>query len=68
MKQAGGDEELAKKMAIENVMKNDKEQIKGEGQSSSAGEEAEKKKKKKKEKSAQTKEPEDIFDELDSLM
>ncbi|KAL3761891.1 hypothetical protein ACHAWU_005408, partial [Discostella pseudostelligera] len=66
VKQAGGDEELAKKLAIENAMKNDKEQIKVE-KSSSTGGNAEKNQKKKKQKSAPTKEPEDIFDELDNL-
>jgi len=66
VKQAGGDEELAKKLAIENAMKNDKEQIKVE-KSSSTGGNADEQKKKKKQKSAPTKEPEDIFDELDNL-
>lgn len=66
VKQAGGDEELAKKLAIEQVMKNDKEQIKVEEQSST-GEAKEKNQKKKKKKSEPQKEPEDIFDELDSL-
>ncbi len=66
VKQAGGDEELAKKLAIEQVMKNDKEQIKVEDQSS-AGEAKEKNQKKKKKKSEPQKVPEDIFDELDSL-
>ena len=66
VKQAGGDEELAKKLAIEQVMKNDKEQIKVEDQSS-AGEAKEKNQKKKKKKSEPQKVPEDIFDELDRL-
>ena len=66
VKQAGGDEELAKKLAIEQVMKNDKEQIKVEEQSST-GEAKEKNQKKMKKKSEPQKEPEDIFDELDSL-
>ena len=67
VKQAGGDEELAKKLAIEQVMKNDKEQIKVEEQPSTGGD-AEKTQKKKKKKSTPKKVPEDIFDELDSLM
>mmetsp|Transcript_20859 Transcript_20859/g.37660 ORF Transcript_20859/g.37660 Transcript_20859/m.37660 type:complete len:303 (-) Transcript_20859:252-1160(-) len=71
IKEAGGDEEKAKQIAIGNVMKNDKEQIdKGEdssessssGGKSESGAEPEKKKKKKK-----RKESDDIFDELDAL-
>lgn len=65
VKQAGGDEELAKKIAIDNVMKNDKEQISGEepttateGKGGSSGSE---KKSKPKKKSG----GDDIFDELD---
>jgi hypothetical protein len=51
VKQAGGDEELAKKIAIENAMKNDKEQIAAGGDiESSAQPEKKKKKKKKKDK------------------
>jgi hypothetical protein len=51
VKQAGGDEELAKKLAIDNVMKNDKEQIivgNDNPLSSSSSDEPIKKKKKKK--------------------
>lgn len=48
VKQAGGDEELAKKLAIENAMKNDKEQITGVETENSAQPEKKKKKKKKK--------------------
>lgn len=48
VKQAGGDEELAKKLAIENAMKNDKEQITGVETVNSAQPEKKKKKKKKK--------------------
>ena len=53
VKQAGGDEELAKKLAIDNAMKNDKEQIVGNNPldgSSSSDEPVKKKKKKKKKK------------------
>ncbi len=74
VKQAGGDEELAKKLAIDNVMKNDSEQIEaGEGSTSGGGESesstsaAEPKKKKGASKKSK-KEPEDIFDELDMDM
>lgn len=78
VKQAGGDEELAKKLAIDNAMKTDTSQIAvedepspasgGEDESSSAAEQPKKKKKKKKSGSATEKkkdEPVDIFDELD---
>ncbi|KAL3766811.1 hypothetical protein ACHAW5_009703 [Stephanodiscus triporus] len=75
VKEAGGDEELAKKMAIENAMKNDKEQIAvGETKNSAQPEKKKKKKKKKKEvegsapkmeQVASTKESDDIFDVLD---
>ena len=74
VKQAGGDEELAKKLAIENVMKNDKEQIqvddskkkkkkkkRSEDDAAPKQESAPKKKKKKTEE-------DDIFDELDMDM
>jgi len=71
VKQAGGDEELAKQIAIDNVMKNDKDQISGEdessgkegGKSDGGGSSGAKKKKKSapKKKSA----GDDIFDELD---
>ena len=69
VKQAGGDEELAKKIAIDNVMKNDDSQMKAEeGDSSSSGESAaaapEKKSKKSKKKKKKSEE-DDIFDELD---
>ena len=69
VKQAGGDEELAKKIAIDNVMKNDDSQMKAEeGESSSSGESAaaapEKKSKKSKKKKKKSEE-DDIFDELD---
>jgi hypothetical protein len=75
VKEAGGDEELAKKMAIENAMKNDKEQIAvGEAESSAQPEKKKKKKKKKKEVEGSApkmelvvskKESDDIFDVLD---
>lgn len=69
VKQAGGDEELAKQIAIDNVMKSDKEQIDGkepssDGEKSKSSDGSEKKKKKKKSRKA---EPADIFDELDEL-
>lgn len=54
VKQAGGDEELAKKLAIDNIMKNDKEQIMEDnpldGSSSTSDEPVKKTKKKKKKK------------------
>ncbi len=61
VKQAGGDEELAKKMAIENAMKNDKEQITGvETENSAQPEKKTKRKKKKKaEEGSTTKKTED---------
>ncbi|KAL7445616.1 hypothetical protein ACHAXM_009950 [Skeletonema potamos] len=78
VKQAGGDEELAKKIAIENAMKNDAEQIKVDDQSSSIKEEGKKKKKKKSSSASSDAAPpkkstpkkkktdeDDIFDELD---
>ncbi len=79
VKQAGGDEELAKKIAIENAMKNDKEQIAvGEIENAAQPEKKKKKKKKKKtnneegtnkkEEVAPKKDSDDIFDELDMLM
>lgn len=71
VKQAGGDEELAKKLAIENVMKNDSEQISGEQSDSSSGGGGESDGSSEKKKSAPKKkkeEPADIFDELDDLM
>mmetsp|Transcript_21620 Transcript_21620/g.35141 ORF Transcript_21620/g.35141 Transcript_21620/m.35141 type:complete len:315 (-) Transcript_21620:283-1227(-) len=68
VKQAGGDEELAKKIAIDNVMKNDKDQISGKDESSSkkggksdGGGSGAKKKSAPKKKSG----GDDIFDELD---
>ena len=69
VKQAGGDEELAKKIAIDNVMKNDDSQMSvEEGESSSSGDSAavapEKKSKKSKKKKKKSEE-DDIFDELD---
>ncbi|KAL9189659.1 hypothetical protein ACHAXT_009334 [Thalassiosira profunda] len=74
VKQAGGDEELAKKLAIENVMKTDAEQIQVEEDAADDDAESEsakpKKKSKKKKKSVPEKkkeEPADIFDELDAL-
>ena len=74
VKQAGGDEELAKKLAIENVMKTDAEQIQVEEEAADDDAESEsakpKKKSKKKKKSVPEKkkeEPADIFDELDAL-
>ena len=72
VKQAGGDEELAKKIAIDNVMKNDESQIQTDGsEESSAGGEsggsAAPKKKKSAPKKKKKEEPEDIFDELDML-
>jgi len=48
VKQAGGDEELAKKLAIDNVMKNDAEQIQVEDEDESSKKKKSKKKKKKK--------------------
>jgi len=69
VKQAGGDEELAKKIAIDNVMKNDEGQIDAAEPSSSSGEKsegsAESGKKSKKKKKSRKKESDDIFDELD---
>jgi hypothetical protein len=76
VKEAGGDEELAKKMAIQNAMKNDKEQIVvGETENSAQPEKKKKKKKKKKkeiegsapkmEQVVYKKESDDIFDVLD---
>lgn len=67
VKQAGGDEELAKKLAIDNAMKNDDEQVKaGESPSESSGGESESSAAPEKKKSAPKKdEPVDIFDELD---
>mmetsp|Transcript_24879 Transcript_24879/g.46083 ORF Transcript_24879/g.46083 Transcript_24879/m.46083 type:complete len:153 (+) Transcript_24879:45-503(+) len=62
--QAGGDEELAKKIAIDNVMKNDESQISVEEPSLSSGGKSESEEPKKK-KSAKKKESDDIFDELD---
>lgn len=67
VKQAGGDEELAKKIAIENAMKNDKDQLKVDDESSSSSDSAgsEKKEKSKKKKAPKKTESDDIFDELD---
>ena len=78
VKEAGGDENLAKKIAIEKALQEDPKQIQVEPSTSSASSEGttEKKKKKKKESSAETTEdspkkvvPEkpsdDILDELD---
>ncbi|KAL7495813.1 hypothetical protein ACHAWT_006311 [Skeletonema menzelii] len=76
VKQAGGDEELAKKIAIQNVMKNDKEQIQVEEEVTASSSKKDKKKKKKsdggdapKQESAPKKkkktDEDDIFDELD---
>lgn len=79
VKQAGGDEELAKKIAIENVMKNDKDQIQVDESSAAASSSSSKKKKKKKKssegaaapkaesapKKKKKTEEDDIFDELD---
>lgn len=78
VKQAGGDEELAKKLAIDNVMKNDKDQLKveeledgssgGGGESDSSSAEPGKKSKKKKKRTPEEKKKgpsDDIFDELD---
>lgn len=76
VKQAGGDEELAKKIAIDNVMKSDKTQIQtdGEGSEGDGGDDAAKPKKKAKKESSskesspkknKKEEPEDIFEELD---
>ena len=79
VKQAGGDEELAKKIAIDNVMKNDAEQIQVDDEDDSS---KKKKKGKKKKKSSsggssssggdvvaaapkKKKDEDDIFDELD---
>ncbi|KAL7534111.1 hypothetical protein ACHAXR_005634 [Thalassiosira sp. AJA248-18] len=72
VKQAGGDEELAKKLAIENVMKTDKDQLQVDDQgeeesSSSKGESESSVPKKKKKKKKPKKESDDIFDELDEL-
>ena len=69
VKQAGGDEELAKKLAIDNAMKNDKDQIQvDESSESSVGGESDGSAAPKKKKSApKKKEPEDIFDELDMM-
>jgi DNA-directed RNA polymerase subunit RPC12/RpoP len=79
VQQAGGDEELAKKIAIENVMKNDAEQIQVDGSSKKKEGGGEKKKKKKKSDDSaaaapstkesvpkkKKKDEDDIFDELD---
>jgi ribosomal protein S27AE len=79
VKQAGGDEELAKKIAIDNVMKNDAEQIQvDEDEDESSKKKNGKKKKKKKSSSSgstkgdavsaapkKKKDEDDIFDELD---
>jgi len=67
IKQADGDEELAKKIAIDNAMKNDAEQVGTDGtKSDSSGEESGAASKKKKKSAPKKKdEPDDIFDELD---
>lgn len=67
VKQAGGDEELAKQIAIGNVMKNDKDQISTEEPSAASSSEgkSESAKPKKKKKSASKEKSDDIFDELD---
>lgn len=73
IKQAGGDEEKAKQIAIDNVMKNDKEQMKvleeeasasGDDTSKSSGSDNAPAKKTKKKKAPKSDE-DDIFDELD---
>ena len=73
IKQAGGDEEKAKQIAIDNVMKNDKEQMKileeeasasGDHTSKSSGSDNAPPKKTKKKKVPKSDE-DDIFDELD---
>ena len=73
IKQAGGDEEKAKQIAIDNVMKNDKEQMKvleeeasasGNDTSKSSGSDNAPAKKTKKKKAPKSDE-DDIFDELD---
>ena len=73
IKQAGGDEEKAKQIAIDNVMKNDKEQMKileeeasasGDDTSKSSGSDNAPGKKTKKKKAPKSDE-DDIFDELD---
>ena len=72
IKEAGGDEEKAKQIAIDNVMKNDKEQMKvleeeasasGDDTSKSSGSDEPAKKTKKKK--ARKSDEDDIFDELD---
>ena len=72
IKQAGGDEEKAKQIAIDNVMKNDKEQMKvleeeasasGDDTSKSSGSDNAPAKKTKKKKAPKSDE-DDIFDEL----
>jgi len=77
VKQAGGDENLAKKLAIEKAMKEDSEQVaikpeastEKDSVSEEVGSEPEKKTKKKKKDppAPKKKEPVDIFDELDDL-
>ena len=82
VKQAGGDEDLAKQIAIDNVMKNDKEQIQLDETTASSSSKKDKKKKKKKrsnddaapaqesapKKKKKKTEEDDIFDELDMDM
>uniref|UniRef100_A0A7S2L1A9 Rubredoxin-like domain-containing protein n=1 Tax=Skeletonema marinoi TaxID=267567 RepID=A0A7S2L1A9_9STRA len=82
VKQAGGDEDLAKQIAIDNVMKNDKEQIQLDETTASSSSKKDKKKKKKKrsnddaapaqesapKKKKEKTEEDDIFDELDMDM
>jgi ribosomal protein S27AE len=68
VKQAGGDEELAKKLAIDNVMKNDKEQFivgndNPSSSSSSSDEPIKKKKKKKKTKKREEEGEEEVVEE-----
>ena len=73
IKQAGGDEEKAKQIAIDNVMKNDKEQMKVlEEEASASGNDTSKSSgsdnapaKKTKKKEAPKSDEDDIFDELD---
>lgn len=71
VKEAGGDEELAKKMAIERAQKNDPDQIQVEEPSGAAAASGSKKKKKKskdagsEKKEAKKKQSDDILDELD---
>lgn len=63
VQQAGGDEELAKKIAIDNVMKNDKDQIKvDDGANAADGAASQDSSANTPEKKAKT---DDIFDELD---